>query len=131
MLEILRQDEGYELKPYTDSVGKITIGIGHNLTDRGISHGMVLELASDDILEAYEFTRMMFPSLDQYSDPRKQALISMMFNLGPTKFKQFEQMAHAIKAGEWDTAAKNALDSRWAIQVGDRSNRIAKLLRTA
>ena len=38
-------------------------------------------------------------------------------------------MIAAIKAGDWDRAAIEALDSRWAAQVGDRATEIAAMLR--
>jgi lysozyme len=45
----LIRDEGLKLKPYTDTVGKLTIGIGRNLTDRGISRQEALVLARNDV----------------------------------------------------------------------------------
>ena len=30
-------NEGLRSKPYVDTVGKVTIGVGRNLTDRGLS----------------------------------------------------------------------------------------------
>lgn len=35
----------------------------------------------------------------------------------------------AITAGQWDAAASEALDSRWARQTGRRANEIAVMLR--
>lgn len=37
LLSELSRDEGRRLKPYLDTVGKTTIGVGRNLTDVGIS----------------------------------------------------------------------------------------------
>ena len=38
-------------------------------------------------------------------------------------------MIAAIKAGDWDRAAIEALDSRWAAQTGRRATDIAAMLR--
>ena len=41
--------EGMRLKPYKDSVGKLTIGVGRNLDDVGITEVEALELLENDI----------------------------------------------------------------------------------
>ena len=38
-------------------------------------------------------------------------------------------MLSALEKGDYNVAAKEALDSNWAKQVGDRANRIAKVFR--
>lgn len=45
----LRNDEGVRFKPYRDTVGKLTIGVGRNLDDRGISPGEADYLLANDI----------------------------------------------------------------------------------
>jgi len=54
----LEHHEGLRLKPYKDSVGKLTIGIGRNLDDVGISKSEALLLLQNDIDVAihYPFT---------------------------------------------------------------------------
>jgi lysozyme len=46
LLEQLKRDEGLRLKPYVDTVGKVTIGYGTNLTD-GIDQGEAEYLLSN------------------------------------------------------------------------------------
>lgn len=45
----LKLDEGLRLKPYRDTVGKLTIGIGRNLDDVGISEAEAEYLLSNDL----------------------------------------------------------------------------------
>ncbi len=54
LLSQLKTDEGFELKPYKDTQGKLTIGYGHNLTDNGISLSIAEQLLQDDINIATE-----------------------------------------------------------------------------
>jgi lysozyme len=37
-------------------------------------------------------------------------------------------MLAALEQGDYETAAKEMLDSKWARQVGDRANRLAKMM---
>ena len=63
------------------------------------------------------------------SDGRQRALANMAFNLGMPTLQRFSRMLRALEAGEYEAAAREALDSRWARQVGARAERIAELFR--
>ena len=54
----------------------------------------------------------------------------MAFNLGQTRLAGFKRLRAAALAGDWDRAAAEALDSRWASQTGRRAAEVAALLRT-
>ena len=62
-------------------------------------------------------------------EPAQRALANMAFNLGVPRLSQFKNMLSALEKGDYNVAAKEALDSNWAKQVGDRANRIAKVFR--
>jgi lysozyme len=64
-----------------------------------------------------------------FTEDREAALMDMMFNMGLPVFLTFKKMIEAIKADDWEEAARQALDSRWAAQVGERAETDAKLLR--
>lgn len=127
----LIRDEGIRLKPYTDSVGKLTIGIGRNLDDRGISLLEAKQLLENDIAAVVEELDNRLGWWKGLSEPRQRALANMAFNMGVPRLLGFEKMLRALEAGDGEKAALEALDSRWARQVGDRAQRIAELLRSA
>ncbi len=127
----LIRDEGVRLKPYTDTAGKLTIGVGHNLTDNGISQSICDGLLGSDIegvlseLDIHASWWRTMPASAQ------RGLANMQFNLGWSRLSQFHNMLAALKVGEYKAAASAALDSAWATQVGERANRIAALFRSA
>lgn len=125
----LIRDEGNRLRPYRDTVGKLTIGVGRNLDDRGITYDESMFMLDTDINLALQDCYHVFPGWRYFSDGRKRALANMMHNLGRTKFVDFKRMIAAIAKHDWDKAADEALDSKWAKQVGKRSERVADLLR--
>lgn len=49
--DMLIRHEGLKLKPYRDTVGKLTIGAGRNLNDLGISEREAMFLLDNDIME--------------------------------------------------------------------------------
>ena len=78
----LVKHEGLRLVPYTDTVGKLTIGVGHNLDDKGLSPEAIAFILEKDIDDAEYDARSLFPNFDDLSDARKAVLIQMAFNLG-------------------------------------------------
>ena len=126
----LIRDEGRRLKPYTDTVGKLTIGCGRNLTDKGISLDESNILLDHDIEDAERDLRARFPWVDALDPVRLGVLINMSFNLGIARLAQFTQTLDAIRRGEYDSASVLMLQSKWAKQVKDRAARLAEQMRT-
>jgi lysozyme len=128
--EDLQRDEGIRLTPYTDSVGKLTIGIGRNLDDNGITHSEALMMMANDIISVQGDMDRAIPWWAELSARRQDALTNMAFNLGLPRLLKFKKMLAALEAGRWTEAKVEALDSKWARQVGDRAIRIAEIFRT-
>jgi lysozyme len=123
-------DEGFRLKPYHDSVGKLTIGVGRNLDDVGISASEADFLLVNDLDEAERSARRLLPNFDALSDVRRAVILNMAFNLGETRLAGFVNTLEAIREGRWDDAAAGMLASKWAKQVGARAVRLAASMQT-
>jgi lysozyme len=125
----LATHEGVRLFPYVDSVGKITIGIGRNLTDRGITDAEARLFLDADINSAIRDCTGFpwFPDLDPV---RQRAIVDLCFNIGLPRLRGFTKMLTAMARSEWDAAAHELLDSRYAEQVGKRARTLAAMLRT-
>ena len=125
---LIRQHEGVSPRPYEDSVGKITIGIGRNLSDRGLSVDEIEMLFANDMKIAAEILDIWCHEWRDFSANRQAALLSMAFNLGAPRLSQFIKLRAALLARDFTTASAEALDSKWAKQVGQRATHIADLL---
>lgn len=121
-------DEGMRTKPYLDSVGKLTIGVGRNLDDVGLRHDEIALCLENDITEAETIARNLAPNFDALTDDRKAVLINMAFNLGPS-LGEFRDTLRAVKEGRWADAADSMLQSKWAHQVGSRATRLSYEMR--
>ncbi len=124
--DLLIKHEGLKLKPYKDTVGKLTIGVGRNLDDNGISEEEAIQMLENDI-HSWVIPALLkiLPEFNQYTVKRQNALISMMFNLGESRFKGFKQMISGLQTYNWQLASEQALASKWAKQVGSRAVEIA------
>jgi len=127
--DMLIRHEGLRLKPYHCTAGKLTIGIGRNIEDIGISEDEAMVLLENDI-ERCKNELAQFHFYGSIGEAREAALIDMLFNIGLTRFRTFEKMLHALDRYDFETAAKEMKDSRWYHQVGTRSRRLVEMMRS-
>jgi lysozyme len=128
--EQLIRDEGKHLTPYRDTLGLLTIGVGHNLDAHGISEEVCDLLLTEDIARTLGGLRARLGWYADLAEPRRAVLENMAFNMGVGGLLGFRKMLAAIQAGAWSKAADEMLDSDWARQVGDRAKRLAEQMRS-
>jgi lysozyme len=111
------EHEGLKLFPYKDTVGKWTIGVGRNLSDRGISHDEAMYLLNNDIQESIQELKHYdwFNNLDEV---RQGVLIELHFNIGLTSLLKFKNMIACLEKKYYLNAAKALENSLWSRQVG-------------
>lgn len=123
--EQLVRDEGVRLKPYKDSVGKITIGVGRNLDDVGISLTEANILLDNDIAHVVQQLSETFPWTDALDEVRRGVLLNMAFNMGIHGLAGFHHFLGSVQSGNFAQAAQEMLESKWANQVGSRAQRLS------
>ncbi len=131
--EQLERDEGVILSAYMDSENYLTIGIGRLIDKRkggGISKAEALILLRNDIFKVKENLYRVLPWTSTLDHIRYAALVNMCFNLGINGLLQFKNALAAMESEQWETAATEMLDSRWAAQVGARAIRLSQQMRT-
>jgi len=138
---MIRRHEGVRLRVYDDATGTElrpgytlqgwpTIGIGRNLADPGISEAEAEILFGNDLKAALRVARSFAgPAWDRLDETRKAVLVDMAFNLGG-RLAAFVRLRAAVQAGQWEQAAREMLQSRWARQVGRRATELADMMRT-
>ena len=138
MLDLLKladqliHHEGMECFPYTDTVGKVTIGVGRNLTDRGLTKEECRHLLANDIEISVGELKMNFHWFAKLDDTRQAALVDLHFNLGINRLKTFTKTLRLIEKcilGDdlWSKVAEELLDAKWAGQVGQRARTLARM----
>lgn len=115
--EQLRRHEGLRLKPYRDTTGHLTIGVGRNLSDVGISEAEAALLLRNDIGAAIAGLEARLPWVASLHPVRQRALVDLTFNVGLEGVLTFRRMLTALQAGRWDDARAELLASKWAAQV--------------
>ena len=128
--EMLRRHEGVRSKPYKDTVGKLTIGVGRNLDDVGLSDDEIDYLLHNDIHYYRAELRKVYPWFMILVYPRQDALTNLAFNLGMAGFAKFKHLIAAMEKGDSAKAAEEMMASNWAKQVGQRAFDLAQMMRT-
>ncbi len=128
--EQLVRHEGLRLKPYRCTAGKLTIGIGRNLDDCGITQSEAYVMLINDIMNCEKQLQSKIPDIyNGLDEVRKSVLLNMCFNLGINGLLCFKNTLAFVKAGDWERAANNMLVSKWAKQVGRRAIELSELMR--
>jgi lysozyme len=130
LAEQLMIDEGLRLMPYKDTVGKLTIGVGRNIADIGITKEEAMFLLKNDIARVDAKVDKHLPWVKEMVQARQDVVLNMAFNLGISRLLLFKNTLAYMKAGDYDAAAQGMLESKWAKQVGARATRLAQMMKT-
>ena len=127
LLPQLKRHEGLRLHPYKCPADKWTIGYGRNLEDRGITEAEAEYLLVNDVDETINQLSAM-PGYNNADTKRKAVLVNMAFQMGVTGVKQFKNMWAAIENQDYEEAAAEMLNSRWAGQTPNRASELARIM---
>lgn len=142
----LVNDEGLKPNCYQDSVGLWTIGVGHLLGSErrmiSLTQDEIDALLEKDIQNAIKIVWKYVPeslywdgdsggpgSFGPSNQSRYRALVNMAFNLGD-RLGGFVKFLAAVNKHDWQTAATEMMNSKWATQVGDRATRLRDMILT-
>ncbi|MCK9335929.1 MAG: glycoside hydrolase family protein [Candidatus Cloacimonetes bacterium] len=140
----LVRHEGLRLKPYRCTAGKLTIAIGRNLDDRGISQKEAYAMLERDIQDCEQWLLDEIPEIyNKLDEVRQSVLLNMCISIPQSRFAPLREPCYLgingllgfkntlafMKAGDWERAANNMLVSHWAKQVGRRAIELSELMR--
>ena len=132
LIEMLKLHEGVRSHVYLCSAGYETLGVGRNISESGLglSDDEIEYLLNNDIKrvrEELEDAYFWFPALNE---ARQDAMIDICFNLGLTRLRGFVNALEAMSREQFDIAADEIMDSRWATKVGNRDLEVTEMIRT-
>ncbi len=136
--QMIEREEGFKSTPYYCTSGYPTVGIGwrigkknQSLEDfeliqmcKGTAYAQLgfeisgIKAALSNELEFFE----------KLSEVRQCVLISMAYQMGVKGLLSFKNMLDAMRAGCWNDAAHEGLDSKWYKQTPHRASRQMKTL---
>ena len=137
--DTLKVDEGVKYEIYNDHLGYPTFGIGHLIVESdeeygqpvgtGIHEDRVNEAFDKDVSVMVDEAKKIFSDFDNLPEEAQQVIVNMTFNMGRPRLSKFKKFIAGVEAGDWEKAAVEMMDSRWATQVGARAERLRDRIR--
>ena len=134
LVEELIKDEGYKYEIYLDHLGYPTFGVGHLVLETDEEYGQpvgtpvseerILECLNNDIDIVCKELDQNMSWWSELDDTRQRVLANMAFNLGLPRLGKFKKFLAAVQEQDWEKAAVEMMDSKWATQVGNRAVRL-------
>ena len=137
-MQTIREDEGISLTVYEDTNGHLTVGIGHKvlpedklkLGDR-ISHERATTLFLKDLKDADYGAHLLLAGGTWFVQPvLLRVVTNMVFQMGLSGVRSFRLFWGFLRAQDYENAAKEMLDSKWAQEDSPkRARRLAREIR--
>ena len=147
LLDLIKRHEGFREKTYQCTEGHDTIGIGfawkdlhfdeevcnkvieqnrHNIKLSEEVCDIILEQKIDGILGKLH---KVAPWVEESNRVVQMVIINMCYQMGVSGVMKFKKALAAMQISDWETAAKELLDSKWARQTPNRANELADMTR--
>ena len=131
----LAEDEGIKFEIYRCSLGHLTGGIGHLITEwdedfydkpigTKIPHDQVYDWFERDIKTTINDCNLLFSQFDNLPEDIQHVLANMCFQLGRPRLSKFKNMIAAVEDCDWVKMADEMEDSRWYKQTPNRADRL-------
>ena len=132
-------DEGEVLSIYICTAGHETCGVGHMVRESDPEYGWPVgapitkersdELLKEDLKTVLNDCEWVITGFDVLPEEVQLIIANMMFNLGRPRFSKFVKLISAVEAADWGEAARQMEDSRWHVQLPERSGRLIARMR--
>jgi len=127
LLQSVKKHEGYRNKVYLDTLGKRTVGVGHLCVEdfwednKEYEEKFLMTILEHDLQTAIKGAERLLKDCPVLDDLAKEIIVEMVFQLGETGVSKFKNMLKALKVPDYQTAAIEMLDSKWAKQTPERA----------
>jgi len=127
LLQSVKKHEGYRNKVYLDTLGKRTVGVGHLCVEdfwednKEYEEKFLMTILKHDLQTAIKGADRVLVECPVLDDLAEEIIIEMVFQLGETGVSKFKNMLKALKVPDYQTAAIEMLDSKWAKQTPERA----------
>ena len=130
LLESIKHHEGFVKHVYDDSLGIPTIGYGFAIKDLVLEEDLCDEILLRKLRILGRSVMSKFPFFDNLPSDCKTVLMEMCYQLGVTGVSKFKKALKAMEDGDWEKAADEMLDSKWAKQTPNRAKEMSDIIRS-
>ena len=147
--QMIMANEGYKNKPYKDSRGLWTVGVGHligngkkmpivdpkhpelgMITENRVFSAKEIRTIFDKDFDEHLLAAEQSPGWSLSNDAGKAGLIDLTYNVGPYWYKKLKDAAELLKDGKFSDAAEKLEKTGWYKQVKGRAVATVSLIRS-
>jgi lysozyme len=130
LLDSIKQNEGYSLTVYKDSLGFDTIGYGFAIKDLALDKKICEDILVQKLVKLIKRCHNRFQWLDAQPQEIKEIIYEMCYQLGVTGVSKFKKTLKYIEQNDYEEASIEMLDSRWAVQTPARANLLSEKMKS-
>jgi lysozyme len=134
LLEYLKEEEGFVSSAYQDHLGYWTIGYGRMVDVRrggGITKAEASDLLMNDVERIQRTLSKRIPWFYDVPWRVRNILVAMAFQMGVYGLLGFTNTLFLVHIGQYERAADEMLNSKWARQTPGRARRLSEMMRNA
>ena len=129
LIEQIKAHEGYRKKVYQCTEGYDTIGYGFAIKDLELTEEICDSILKEKLIKLYSRAEKQFPFFNNLPVDIQDVLLNQCYQMGVTGVSKFKKMLKAMDERDWNRAADEMLDSRWAKQTPNRDNELSEIVR--
>jgi len=125
----LKIHEGFRSRVYKDTLGYDTIGYGFAIKDLELSEAVATVILTGKVYELVIRIQERFPWFNKLPNPAQGVVVNMCYQMGISGVSKFRKFIRALNLKDWNTAAAEMLDSRWARQTPKRAQELSNIIK--
>ena len=130
LIDNIKESEGFRSKVYQCTEGHDTIGYGFAIKDLVLSRDMCDTILETKVAELKLIVNQKIPFIEDLPEIVQEVLYEMYYQMGNSLFKFKKTLKH-LEMGDYRLAAKEMLDSRWAVQTPNRAKKLSDIVKYA
>ena len=130
LLENIKESEGFRSKVYQCTEGHDTIGYGFAIKDLVLSRDICDQILETKVAELKLIVNQKIPFIEDLPEIVQEVLYEMYYQMGNSLFKFKKTLKH-LENKDYRLAAKEMLDSRWAVQTPNRAKKLSDIVKYA
>ena len=131
LLDNIKESEGFRSTVYKCTAGHDTIGYGFAIKDLHLTKADCDMILERKIAELKIRVNNKFPFLADLPEVVQDVVIECCYQLGISGFSKFKLALKHLENKEFESAAIEMLDSRWAKQTPNRAKKLSDIVKYA
>ena len=130
LIDNIKESEGFRSKVYKCTEGYDTIGYGFAIKDLVLSRDICDKILESKVAELKLIVNQKIPFIEDLPEIVQEVLYEMYYQMGNSLFKFKKTLKH-LENKDYRLAAKEMLDSRWAVQTPNRAKKLSDIVKYA